>query len=571
MRVRPPAVLGSLGTRLLVPLTITLTAVLAVSAFVSLRSIEERFTELMRADAGRCTGLVERATHDGMLLNRKDQVQTMIGRLAQGPSVAAIRIYDMGGVVTMSAFADEVGQRAALTQSPCVACHDDSHGPVPTTFMLQDRANRQPHRAVLRHLSVIANEPECAADGCHASPAMESKLGVLEVEVSMAPLEQTLAGARQQTWWTLVSLILVTGLVSIGLIHRLVLRPVDRLQEGTRRISRGELDSRIEVAGDDELGQLAHAFNDMAGELALARGELAGWSRKLEEKVLEKTDELNRTQRQVVHMERMASLGKLSATVAHELNNPIGSMLTYARLLERELAAGPGDAAEADLRLAPETRDELLSYARFLAQECSRCGSIVQNLLLFARRVDGAEMAPVDLAEVVERSLMLVRHHLEIRDVTLVRDLPAGDWRVVADGGQIEQAVVALLVNASEAMNGHGGHGGEITVRLRQAEGEVEITVSDNGVGIPPEVLPRIFEPFFSTKQTESGAGLGLAVVYGIVQRHGGHVDVESEPGQGTTFRLHLPRRPAAAPATDSPSLSPPTSSDEAGDAGPEA
>jgi two-component system NtrC family sensor kinase len=274
----------------------------------------------------------------------------------------------------------------------------------------------------------------------------------------------------------------------------------------------------------------------MAGDLKAARREVTEWSGRLEEKVVEKTEELQRAQRQVLHMEKMASLGKLSATVAHELNNPLSGLLTYSRLVERALARQ---------ELPEEARSELGEYLRMMVSESTRCGQIVKNLLLFSRRDGGAELAPVDVEEVIARSLALVRHHLEISGVALRCEPFAGDPVLRADPGQLEQALVALFVNAVEAMSGPGCDEGELTVRAEGDAEAVRIHVGDTGVGIHPDVLPHIFEPFFSTKHEESGVGLGLAVVYGIVQRHGGSIEVDSEPGRGTTFHLTLPRRAA--------------------------
>ena len=162
-------------------------------------------------------------------------------------------------------------------------------------------------------------------------------------------------------------------------------------------------------------------------------------------------------------------------------------------------------------------------------------------------------MAAIDLNEVVDQALMLVRHHLTISGITLHSEFLEGDSEIVADAGQLQQALVALFVNAVEAMAGQ--EGGELAVCLRGTPDEVWIDVRDTGVGIPPEVLPQIFEPFFSTKEKESGVGLGLAVVYGIVERHGGRIEVESQVGQRTVFHLRLPWRAAATdegPAVDS-------------------
>jgi two-component system NtrC family sensor kinase len=537
----------SLGVRLLAPLFLTVGVVLAVYAWFSFRSTQEHVVGLVRAEASRSSELIRRATHDGMLLNQLDEVQATIERLAEGPEVAAIRVYDKEGGVVLSAHTEEIGSLIALEATPCSGCHPPGE-PVATDRLESSHLiSINGQEEVLRHLSVIMNEPDCAASGCHASPSQQKLLGILEVEMSMAPLEATLSAAQRQLVWTTLALVLIIGVVAAVFIRRVVHRPISKLLAGTQRISAGDLATRIDVPGRHELAGLARAFNRMAEDLSRAQSELTEWSHKLEDKVVEKTEELQRAQRQVLHMEKMASLGKLSATVAHELNNPISGVLTYARLVERELEEQP---------LPKEVRDELGRYLNLIEKECSRCGSIVQNLLVFARR-RGAEMAPLDLNEIIDRSVMLVRHHLEISGVQLRNEPLAGDSEIVADAGQLQQALVALLVNAVEAMEGPSGDK-ELTVRARGDTDEVFIDISDTGVGISPEVLPSIFEPFFSTKGAENGVGLGLAVVYGIVNRHGGTIEVESEVGSGTVFHLRLPRKPdvtedEAFAASDSP------------------
>lgn len=528
------SLLHSLGIRLLIPLFITVGITLTIHALISFRSTKEHFLQLVEADIDHYGTLIKRATRDGMLLNSKEEVQATIERLGEGPELSTIRVYNLKGKTMMSAHQEEIGNRMNLDSEVCSNCHCAGGAGATTALEKQSLARIHNSGEVLRNLSVIKNEPSCSTAACHAHPAEQRVLGILEVEMSMTPLQRTLQTSQQQFLWTTLFLIAVVGIVVAVFIRRLVQRPVMQLYDGTLKIAAGDLETRVEPRGRHELAQLAVAFNQMAADLSAARQEVTEWSQQLEEKVIEKTEELSRAQRQVLHMEKMSSLGKLSATVAHELNNPLTGMLMYARLVRRELGGQP---------LAESVREELCRYLSLMEKECIRCGAIVQNLLLFARQ-KGAVMAATDLNEVVEQALMLVRHHLAISGITLNSGLLEGGSEIIADAGQLRQALVALFVNAVEAMAGQ--EGGELTVSLRGTLNEVFIDVGDTGVGIPPEVLPNIFEPFFSTKDKESGVGLGLAVVYGIVKRHGGQIEVESRVGQCTIFHLRLPRRAVA-------------------------
>jgi two-component system NtrC family sensor kinase len=257
--------------------------------------------------------------------------------------------------------------------------------------------------------------------------------------------------------------------------------------------------------------------------------------------VQEKTDELERIHQQMMQVEKAASLGKMAATVAHELNNPLSGIITYAKLIARRLRGQLPESGE---------RTAMLDDLELIRSESMRCGKIVRDLLTYARE-SKPEFQPVHLHEVVEHALKLVAHHTQLEQVETQTDLRLADDTVVCDREQIVQALIALMVNAVEAMP----QGGRLVLSTWEAAGaeRVCLGVSDTGIGIPPDLKERIFDPFFSTKSETKGVGLGLAVVYGIVQRHEGTISVTSAPGAGTTFTIEIPRDPTRAAEAAAP------------------
>jgi len=252
----------------------------------------------------------------------------------------------------------------------------------------------------------------------------------------------------------------------------------------------------------------------------------------LYEKTCKALEEVKAAQEHLIRTEKLASLGKLAATIAHEINNPLASVLTYIKLMLKLITRD---------RFGPERLGAIARYLTTMEAETSRCGDIVKNLLAFARQSE-TDMKPNSVREILERTLAIISHDLELRGVQVKKELGEELPTIQCDFKQLQQAFLNLMVNAAEAMP----QGGPLVLEARRAseDGFVEVSITDAGCGIPPENVKLIFEPFFTTKEEGKGVGLGLPVVYGIITRHGGSIEVESPPKgerQGTRFRIRLP------------------------------
>lgn len=308
-------------------------------------------------------------------------------------------------------------------------------------------------------------------------------------------------------------------------ITRRTISPLEEMVAATKKIAAGDLAVRVSVSSDDEIGDLAGSFNDMLSSLEATKQELERWGHTLEDKVRERTEQLTAVQAQMARSERLASIGRLAAGVAHSINNPLGGILSLSML-----------AAE-------ECREEALkSDLDTIAKQAMRCREIVKGLLEFSHQGD-ARVTETDVTGIVHGSVELLERQAVFHNVTIERHLDPALPPVLVNPGQLQDAVTNLLVNAVDAME----NGGTLTVETLASPDPagVLIRVSDTGCGIPEKHMPYLFEPFFTTKRVGKGTGLGLAIVHGIVTRAGGRVEVKTAQGAGTTFTIHLPAAPA--------------------------
>lgn len=520
---------NSLTFRLTGTLLSTLVLLLTLAAAIQI-SLQGRFARGCAEINGLAlTETIYGALHTSMLANDREGMHATVRAIGEKSPAVSVRIFNKEGDIVFSSRAGEVGRRLPPGAEGCVQCHREGRPAAVAADVT--RAFARDGRQVLGIIKPIPNEPACAAS-CHAHPARKRLLGMLDVTITLGKA----AEARRQTAWlmlatTLGALLLVTGVV-LAVVRLAVHEPIRGLTRTLEALGAGDYGARAEPSSIAEFLQLGDSVNAMARELQQANQQLVEWAHTLERRVDEKTAELRQAQEQVIAVERMASLGKLAAVVAHEINNPLASVVTYSRLLVRRFRAAAPSAAQAQ---------ENLQILEAIAGESSRCGEIVSNLLLFARK-SGSRCEPTDLNELTRRCLFLLKHKMDLAQVKAEADLGEGLPPVLADPAQIEQALLALAINAIEAMPG----GGTLTVRTRPLEGGgAAIEVADTGVGMDEEVRRRVFEPFFTTKGEGEGRGLGLglAVVYGIVQRHGGEIEVASASGRGSTFTVRLPGR----------------------------
>ncbi len=505
----------------------------AVLTFFFVKLQSERYTNYSTASAMQMSDVIKRSIEYSMLLNRREDIANTIKTIGTEPGIDGVRIYNKKGEISFSAQDQELGNSIALTSGTCVVCHQNgsTRAIVPNVEMLTRIYTSSKGERVIGVITPIKNDIRCSSATCHAHDRSQTVLGILNVTLPLKDTDKNLADFETMQYKGGIALILIVTAFTGLFLWRMVNIPVKKLTEGTRAVIEGNLDYAIDVQTKDEIGILTHSFNHMTRELRRAQDDLKNLNSTLEKRVQEKTDELHRTQTNIVQMEKMVSLGTLAATVAHELNNPLEGILTYAKLIRRKIQKEP---------IAEDAKAEISEELKIIADETSRCGNIVKNLLLFSRRRVG-ELREHNIRDIVQQTAKLIDHHLMIHSVTCRVEIAEPLPLILCDGQQITQALLALEINAVEAMP----EGGELHIAVAfPSPDEITVAVRDSGCGISPDVMPHIFEPFYTTKKEGKGTGLGLAVVYGIIERHGGKIDVHSTAAEGTTFTITLPLRP---------------------------
>jgi two-component system, NtrC family, sensor kinase len=536
--VRWPRLTGSIGAKLIGLLLAVMLVIFALLGYLNIRLHRQHLEAAALLSAERVSDVISRSTTYYMLRNDREGLYHTIQTMADEPGMVKVRILDQEGRVSYSTDPAEVGHILDKTAEACYGCHAQSQ-PL-TRLNRPDRfriyRNGGGHR-VMGIITPIENQPGCANAACHAHPASQQVLGVLDTNLSLAQADAQLAmSSRRMLGYTAAGLLLVGVLIWL-FVWKVVQKPIQMLKKGTEHLSQGELGYQIAVQSEDEVGDLAESFNSMSTQLQAANEQIVTWAKTLEDRVEQKTKELKKAHEHVLHVERMASLGKMAAVVAHEVNNPLSGILTYAKLLRKWVATGQAER---------EKREEAMQCLDLIASESRRCGELIRNLLSLSRSAP-MNVQPTNLHDVIERCLLLVRHQLELNGIEWQLSMADNLPLIPCDPAQIEQVLLALIMNAIDAMP----RGGRLWISTRQNldNHEIEIEVRDEGAGIPPDVLPHIFEPFVTTKEGK-GVGLGLAISRGIVERHNGRIEVQSELSRGTTFTVTLPvqaREPALA------------------------
>jgi two-component system NtrC family sensor kinase len=378
----------------------------------------------------------------------------------------------------------------------------------------------------------IENEPDCYTAPCHVHPESKTVLGVFDINLSLAKVDESIGEYQRNYVMNLLVVMVAVSIVSAAFVWLMIYGPVKKLITGTKRIAMGDMDYRIDTKSSDELGLLAVSFNKMTSDLKKAQDEITEWTKTLEDRVAHKTEELQKANDLILQAEKLASVGRLAAVVAHELNNPLAGIVAYSKLLLKRMDRN--SFSENGYEKSREITSMIMS-------EALRCGEIVKNLLQFSRQSD-VVLAPNDICAIIRDSTRLIEHLVTLRSIDLQLDLDEGIPLVHCDAQKIKQVLLALLINACDAIADEGLL--RIGCRRLASSNGVEITVQDNGVGMDEDTMRHIFEPFFTTKEEGSGVGLGLSVAHSIIKRHGGTISVRSTVNEGAAFTILLPVTP---------------------------
>jgi len=501
------------------------------------RSVHEQYLNtIIRQNGNNIGSIVEGALYQSMLTNDKGTLQGTLDIIHTMAGIDEVNMYDDQNRLVYSSFSSDT---ASHGNPNCLNCHTDMY----KMFPLKEKSYRiidvkstcsmnqteKGYRQLLIR-SPILNERSCYASSCHAHDASEEVLGSLLIKIPLNDLD--MAVRKSSTRFFILAVITTIALASLLILftRRRIKKPLNDIVAASHSVAMGNNMVRLEIKPNqlEDIKVVSNAFNNMLDNINSASIELQNWSHQLEYKVQKKSEELLEAQNELIHIEKIASLGKLSSSVAHEINNPLSGVLTYTKLVQKQL-----NKADLDETI----KQSMLKHLLVIETETKRCGDIVKGLLDFSRK-DPENFNNQHLNKVLKETYDLMAHQMKMEDIIFIADFSALSDLTYCSENQVKQACVAILVNAAEAVSENG----EVLFRSFNPDPEhIKIEISDNGSGIAPEDIPHIFEPFFSAKNKSSGIGLGLAIAHGIILSHKGRIEVDSKLGKGTVISIILP------------------------------
>lgn len=537
-----------ISTRLIFALTILIIAAEGISGYLDLRVQERQLLDAMVSGADQLSRAITSATWHAMNADHRESAYEIMQSIAGNQGIDRIRIFNKEGRVMFSTVTGDERQVDKRAEA-CYMCHASDQPLVRLETPERSRVFTGPDgRRKLAMVTPIYNERSCSEADCHAHPRDISVLGVLDVSLGLDRVDAELAAVRENVMFTTGFHVVLVGILIVLFTRRFVDRPIEELIVGTQAVSEMKLEEPLKLPRSGELGALARSFEMMRQRLKEAHDEVNNFTQTLETRVQDRTQQLEVAHQRLVQTDRLASLGQLSASVAHEINNPLSGVLNLSVLIQRIMG---------EKGIPPERLPEVRRYLEQISHETARVGKIVSDLLAFSRR-NAPHRVPGDLQRIVASLVTIIGHKFELMGVALEVRLPDDLPPVPCDPSQIQQVLVNLLMNAAEASTGKPNARVQLTAEANGATERMLIRVQDNGEGMSAELTAKIFDPFFTTKGEGKGVGLGLAVVYGIVEAHHGSIDVQSAVGKGTTVTVSLPLveiQPRPVPADADPTL----------------
>lgn len=516
---------------------VIVTSMLIISGYLIKRQNEVFHQQLDKRGVALITNLAYNAEY-GVILEAKNELETLIKGVAKADDVIYVTITSADGRVLA-----ETGNNFRETAQELLRKHDEF---TMGGNRVQDKYFRTTNGTEFIELTypVETQRKSVSKENLGAVAGHSEDQGGMTTEIiGEARIGLTLDNLHREITKSQTAAILLTLMVVLSAIiimtafARIITRPIESLAEITDQISKGDLSKTVDVTWKDEIGHLAESFNRMIESLKKSQDEIEEYNRTLEEKIIERTKELEDAQSQLVQSEKMAAVGQLAAGVAHELNNPLGGILGYAQFALEKIQSK---------EINEFTAKDIESYKRYLSDienQSRRCKSIVQNLLKFSRTSQTMELQEIDINQVLDETLSFLDHQLMMNQLSLKKMYDKAIPKTKGNPGQLQQVFTNIVINAMHASR----PGSEIAISTRclpplgEFSGAIEVAVADKGIGISEANQRKIFEPFFTTKEVGKGTGLGLSVSYGIIKEHGGEIKVKSRPGEETVFTIILP------------------------------